>query len=385
MADGVFFYFRPAIQLNSMENIHQKYAQLLVNYCLAVKENDKVYINSSYLAEPLLAEVAKEVYKAGGIPVFNIELKGMGNWALEFAGEQQLAWVNPMKKLMFETFDAFLNIRAPFEKGDDEQEPSDQNRFKILQNAQREINKIYFERTGNGSMRRCLCQYPTQAGADDARMSLEEYTRFVYQSCYLFDENPVDKWLEVRKEQQVYVDYLNKADKIHYKGPNIDISFSVKGRTWINSDGRANMPSGEVFSAPIEDSMNGKVYFSYPTIYLGKDVVGISLEVKNGEIVAWNAEEGKEVLDKVFAIEGARKWGEVAVGTNFNIQRTSRNILFDEKIGGSIHMAVGQSYKQCGGLNESTVHWDMITDMKNGGEIWADGDLIYKNGKFLLS
>jgi aminopeptidase len=233
-------------------------------------------------------------------------------------------------------------------------------------------------------MRRCLCQYPTQAGADDAGMTLEEYTQFVFQSCYLFDENPVEQWLNVRAKQQAYVDRLNKADQVHYKGPNIDIRFSVKDRIWINSDGRSNMPSGEVFSAPVEDSVNGKVYFSYPCIYMGKDVEGVSLEVKDGLIVSWNAEKGNEVLDKVFAIEGARKWGEVAIGTNMNIQRITRNILFDEKIGGSIHMAVGQAYKQCGGKNESTVHWDMITDMRNGGEIWADGELIYKDGAFII-
>jgi len=225
---------------------------------------------------------------------------------------------------------------------------------------------------------------PTQAGGDDARMSLDDYENFVDQSCNLFEENPVDKWLEVRKTQQGFVDRLNKADKVEYKGPNIDISFSVKGRTLINSDGRANMPSGEVFSAPVEDSVNGKVYFSYPTIYMGKDVVGITLEVKTGEIVSWQAEQGQEILDKVFAIEGARRFGEVAVGTNYNIQRITRNILFDEKIGGSIHMAVGQSYHQCGGKNESTVHWDMITDMKNGGQIMADGEKIYENGYFLI-
>ena len=200
----------------------------------------------------------------------------------------------------------------------------------------------------------------------------------------MFDEDPIAKWLEVRKKQQVYVDYLNKVDFVQYKGPNIDISFSVKGRTWINSDGRANMPSGEVFSAPVEDSVNGKVYFSYPGLYMGKDVSGVSLEVKDGLIVSWDAEQGKDILDKVFAIPGARNWGEVAIGTNYNIQRTTRNILFDEKIGGSIHMAVGQSYKQCGGKNESAVHWDMITDMKNGGEIWADGVKIYENGLFLI-
>lgn len=364
--------------------VREKYARLLVNYCLAVKKNDKVYISTSTLAEPLLQDVIKEVIIAGGIPETNIEIKGAGELMLQYGEEHQLAWVSPMRKYIMENFDCYLNIRAPHEKGDDEHEPAQPEKFKIHQKAQQEINKIYFERIGNGSMRRCLCQYPTQAGADDAEMSFEDYEKFVYQSCYLFDNDPVAKWLEVRKEQQVYVDYLNTVDKVQYKGPNIDISFSVKGRKWINSDGRANMPSGEVFSAPIEDSVNGWAYFSYPTIYMGKDVKGVRLEVKDGEVVKWEAEQGKEVLDKVFAVEGARHWGEVAIGTNMNIQRITRNILFDEKIGGSIHMAVGQSYKQCGGKNESTVHWDMITDMKNGGETIADGKRIYENGRFIL-
>ena len=209
--------------------IEQKYARLLVNYCLAVKSGDKVYINSTHLAESLLREVVKEIYMAGGIPSLSIDLKGMGGLAVEYASAEQLAWVNPMKKYIMENFDCTLNIRAPFEKGDDEKEPADKEKFKILQKAQQEINKIYFERIGNGSMRRALCQYPTQAGADDAEMSLEEYKNFVYQSCYLFDEDPVAKWLEVRRTQQVYVDYLNKVDRVEYKGPNIDIQFFGKG------------------------------------------------------------------------------------------------------------------------------------------------------------
>ena len=364
--------------------IQVKYANLLVNYCLAVKAGDKVYITASALAEPLIREVTKAVYQAGGIPVLNVELNGISELALQYGDGEQLTWVNPMKKYVMENFDCYLVIRAPFEKGDDEREPDNVEKFKLLQQSQQEISKTYWERIGNGSMRRGLCQYPTQAAADDAEMSLEDYEHFVYQSCYLFDEDPIAKWLEVRKKQQVYVDYLNKVDHVQYKGPNIDISFSVKGRKWINSDGRSNMPSGEVFSAPIEDSINGKVYFSYPGLYMGRDVNGVSLEVKNGEVISWNAEEGKDVLDKVFSIPGARHWGEVAIGTNYNIQRTTRNILFDEKIGGSVHMAVGQSYKQCGGKNESAVHWDMITDMKNGGEIWADGVKIYESGLFLI-
>ena len=367
-----------------MSTIHEKYARLLINYCLAVKKGDKVYISSTYLAEPLLREVVKETYIAGGIPAVNVELNDLNSLALKYGEEHQLSWVNPMRKYAMEHFDCFLNILAPFERSEESKELPDQEKYKIQQKAQQEINKIYFERLGNGSMRRSLCQYPTKAGADAAELSLEEYEKFVYQSCYLLDEDPVAKWLEVRKKQQVYVDYLNKVDRMQYKGPNIDITFSVKGRNWINSDGRSNMPSGEVFSAPVEDSMNGKVHFSYPTIYMGKDVAGISLEVKDGEVIKWSAEKGGDVLDKVFAVEGARHWGEVAIGTNYNIQRTTRNILFDEKIGGSIHMAVGQAYKQCGGKNESSVHWDMITDMKNGGEIIADGNVIYRDGEFLI-
>ncbi len=366
------------------KEILEKYAKLLVNYCLDVKHNDKVFIVSSYLAEPLLKAVIIETYKAGGHPVWNIELNLGEENVLKYGSEHQLAFVNPQKKVAMETFDCYLNIRAPFDRGDDERTPADAQKFQIFQQAQRELNNIYFERTASGSLRRCLCQYPTNAGAEDAEMTLEEYEQFVFQSCFLFDADPVQRWLQVRAEQNAYVERLNSADKIEYKGPNIDISFSVKGRKWINSDGRSNMPSGEVFSAPIENSVNGKVYFSYPTIYMGKDVEGITLEVKDGEIIHWHAEKGHDVLDKVFSIPGARFWGEVAIGTNYNIQRTTRNILFDEKIGGSIHMAVGQSYKQCGGMNESTVHWDMITDMKNGGEIFADGELIYRNGKFLI-
>jgi aminopeptidase len=366
------------------KTIIEKYAHLLVSYCMEVKAGDMVYINSSYLAESLVQQVVKEIYLAGGNPVLNIELNGLQNMSLQYGSEEQLAWVDPVKKYIIENCNCHLNIRAPFKRGDDAPEPDNAEKFKILKKAQYEINKIYFERTGNGSMRRCLCQYPTKAGADDAELSLEEYEKFVYQSCFLYDADPVAKWLEVRKRQKVYADYLNKVEQVQYKGPNIDISFSVKGRTWINSDGRANMPSGEVFSAPVEDSVNGKVHFSYPAIYMGKDVTGVTLEVKDGLIIKWSADQGQDVLDKVFAVDGARYWGEVAIGTNYNIQRTTRNILFDEKIGGSIHMAVGQSYKQCGGKNESSIHWDMITDMKNGGQILADGKKIYENGEFLI-
>jgi aminopeptidase len=256
--------------------------------------------------------------------------------------------------------------------------------MKLRQEATKAVNKAYFERTASGAMRRSLCQFPTQAGAQEAGMSLREYEQFVYSACRLDEDDPVAAWLEVRKEQQRYVDRLNVCNDIHYKSADVDIRFSCKGRTWINSDGKANMPSGEVFTGPIEDSVNGRVKFTYPAIVMGNEVEGVELTVKDGRVERWSAKRGQDLLDHIFTLDGARYFGEVAVGTNYRIQRFTKNILFDEKIGGTIHMAIGQSYIQTGGKNQSPIHIDLIADMKNGGEITADGEVIYRDGKFVI-
>jgi aminopeptidase len=212
---------------------------------------------------------------------------------------------------------------------------------------------------------------------------LEEYEKFVFDACNLFDENPLATWQNFGKNQQKTVDYLNSKSKIRYVGSNIDITFSVKDRLWINSDGKTNMPSGEIYTAPVDDSMNGWVLFTLPSVYMGERVENVRLEIKDGYIESWTATMGKEFLDKIFEIPGARRFGEAAIGTNYKIQQATNNILFDEKIGGTIHLAIGDAYKQCGGVNESSIHWDMITDMTDG-EIYADDELCYKNGKFIV-
>ncbi len=175
---------------------------------------------------------------------------------------------------------------------------------------------------------------------------------------------------------------MTSSTTSRYVTERTDIPFTTNGRTWINSDGQTNMPSGEVYTSPEEDSANGHIYFDYPAIRNGKTVQGVTLTVEDGEIKKWVAESGQEVLDETFAIPGTRRFGEAAVGTNYTIDRFSKNILFDEKIGGTVHMAIGQSYALAGGKNESTVHWDMIADMKNGGIIYANGQEIYRNGRF---
>ena len=367
-----------------MTNMTQRYAQLLTHYCLQVRPGDKVFISSTLLAEPLVREVFREAYAAGAALV-------ECDWAfrerelsfLQNASDEALRTPPTLTKLGMETFDCYLNIRAPYNLREGANAPAD--RSKIRQEAMAPLNKTYFERTADRRLRRNLCQWPTDASAQEAGMSLSDYERFVFGACKLLADDPMAAWLEVRRSQQHIVDFLNKKTAVRYLGEGIDISFSTKGRTWINSDGQTNMPSGEVYTSPVEDSVNGTVHFTYPIVYAGRLVEGVTLWVKDGRVEKWEAKQGKELLDDVFAnVAGARHFGEAAIGTNYKIDRFTKNILFDEKIGGTIHMAIGQSYLQTGGKNQSSIHWDLIADMKNGGQIFADGEKIYEGGKFLL-
>lgn len=360
----------------------EKYAALICDYCLYLKAEEKLYIRTSTLAVPLAKAVYLNALQKGVIVEIDFEFEGQSRSLLAVGNENQLSHKNTLHAHAMEHFDAYLAIRAPHNLV--ENHDVDKAKMKIRTAAMKSMSDNYFRRTADGSMKRSLCQFPTQASAQMAGMSLEEYSEFVFNACRLFDDNPKKSWLQVREDQQHIVDYLNKVDKLQYITNGTDISFSVKDRIWINSDGRSNMPSGEVFSGPVEDSVNGTVYFNFPSVFSSRPVKGITLEVKDGKVMNWQAEEGQELLDEIFEIPGARYFGEVAIGTNYNIQQATKNILFDEKIGGTIHMAIGQSYIQTGGKNKSAIHWDMITDMSKGGQIVADGKLIYENGKFLF-
>ncbi len=369
-----------------MESILQRYAKLLVHYCLELKSEERLYISTTTLAEPLVRELYREALSLGASVEVDFKFSDQSKIFLDNASDFALRSIPVLHDEAIRQFDAYLHIRAPFNLN--ETNNINPARRKIRSAAMSELNNIYFERTADRSapkaLKRSLCQYPTQASAQAAKMSLEEYQNFVFNACHLYADDPAGEWLQVRQKQQHIKEYLDKADHIRYKADHTDIEFSVEGRTWINSDGQTNMPSGEVFSGPVENSVSGKVHFTFPSVYLGKDVQGITLWVEDGEVTKWDAHQGKEVLDEVFDIPGARFFGEVAIGTNYQIQQSTRNILFDEKIGGTIHMAVGQSYKQTGGTNQSSIHWDMITDMTQSGQIFADGNLIYEKGKFLI-
>jgi len=360
----------------------EKYARLLVDYCLEIREGDRLLIRSSTAAEPLVREVYRHATRAGAQVYTDLAFEGQGRILLEEAPDSVLDAEDRFHRQAMEEFEAYLAILAPHNLR--ETAEVDQARAARRQKASQAAQETYFRRIADRSLKRSLCQYPTHAQAQESGMSLEAYTRFVYEACRLYDADPVASWLEVRALQQGIVDRLHQASEIRYQGANADISFSTKGRTWINSDGRNNMPSGEVFTSPVEDSVQGWIRFSYPGLYQGHEVEGVTLHVKDGWIERWEADRGMDFLNHIFSLEGTRRFGEAAIGTNDRITRMSRNILFDEKIGGTVHMAIGQSYLQCGGQNKSAVHWDMITDMTADGRIYADGVLIYENGRFLI-
>ena len=365
-----------------MNPILNKYAKLLIEYCLEIKAGDRLYIKTTTLAEPLVREVYREAIKAGGNVIVDFDFREKGNIFYNEAEGDQLKFVSPAYETAIESFEAYLHIRAPYNLHEDQS--LDQEKIKTHKKATAPVNQVYFKRTATRELKRNLCQFPTIAAAQNAGMSLEAYENFVYGACHLFDDDPTQQWLEVRQAQQQIVDLLNSREKIRYYGEGIDISFATVGRTWINSDGQTNMPSGEVYTSPVENSVNGVINFSYPAVYMGHEVEDVTLWVKEGFVEKWEARRGKDFLDHIFSLDGTRRFGEAAIGTNYNINRFTKNILFDEKIGGTIHMAIGQSYIQAGGKNQSSVHWDMIANMKNGGEIYADDEKIYESGRFLF-
>jgi aminopeptidase len=365
------------------KSILSKYAQLLVNYCLEIKAGDRLFIQTTTLAEDLVREVYREALKAGAsIVEVQLEFREQNSIFLGEGTMEAMKNTPIVYSYAMENFEGYLYIKAPFNLRDDF--TPDPEKAKLNIEAMAVPRNFYFERTADRRLKRNLCLFPTIAGAQEAGMSLESFENFVYKACKLDTPDPIAAWQAVHNEQQHIVDYLNKCQNIRYLNSNFDIKFNTLGRTWINSDGHTNMPSGEVYTSPVENSVNGTVFFDYPGIHNGNEVEGVMFTVENGVITQWSAQKGEDYIHQVMQIPGARVFGEAAIGTNYQIDRLIKNILFDEKIGGTIHFAIGQSYQQCGGKNTSPIHWDLLAGMKNGGRIYADGNLIYEDGLFII-
>ncbi|MFQ6102187.1 MAG: aminopeptidase [Anaerolineae bacterium] len=361
----------------------EKLADVLVNYSVAVQPGDKVVVRGSTLSEPLLKAVYANVLQAGGHPLMMVALPGMEELFFRYASDEQLQHVPEPIKLITETYDVSIGIRgAENTKALSSVDPA---KMVLRNQAQTELMKTYMQRSASGELRWVSTLFPTNAYAQDAEMNLSEYEDFVYGACLPDMDDPVGYWYRFSAWQRKIVDWLKGKERVRVIGPETDLRLSIAGRTFINSDGKHNMPSGEVFTGPVEDSVEGHVHFSYPAIRQGREVTGIRLWFEGGRVVKATAKKNEDFLLKTIDTdEGSRYVGEFAIGTNAGITRFTRQILFDEKISGSFHMALGAGYPETGSENESAIHWDMICDLRDGGEIWVDDELLYKNGEFVI-
>jgi len=365
------------------EQRRRKLAELLVNYSTQVQPGDWVGILGEVGSLPILRDVYEAVLLAGGHPSLLIGDEQMQRKFLRLASDEQMNWIDPALKRYTEEGDVYICVGAP--ENTRAMSNISASRMQTWRAAQSEILQTRLERSARGEFRWVGSLYPTQASAQEANMSLEDYEDFVYGACFCDVDDPAAEWRNLSEMQQQKVDFLAGKDRIELRGPNIDLELSIAGRVFVNSDGKRNMPSGEIFTGPVEDSVKGWVRFSYPAIVGGRAVSGIELKFVDGMVSEASAEMNEDLLRAQLDTDaGARYLGEFAIGTNFGIDQFTGMILFDEKIGGTVHMAIGMGYPETGSRNKSAVHWDMICDMRQDSEIRVDGDLFYRDGQFVV-
>ena len=359
-------------------------ARLLVHYCVSTRPGDWVLIQGDLAAQPLVERVYAQVLLAGGHPTVIYHDEQLDELFYRTANEAQLRWLSPLDTLMAERVDARIVLRAPSNtRSLTGVDPATQ---RIHQKAEQPVRDRFRQRSATGAHRWTLTNFPCTALAQEADMSLREFEDFVYAATYADQADPVAAWQVVHDRQQRLVDWLTGKSDVVVRGPHVDLRLSIAGRTFINSDGKRNMPSGEIFTGPVEDSVEGWVRFNYPAIRGGRAVEGVELVFAQGKVVEAKARKNEAyLLSQIDSDAGARYLGEFAIGTNYQIQRFTKNILYDEKIGGTMHVALGAGYPETGSRNDSSIHWDFICDMRTESEIWIDGELFYQNGQFVVA
>ncbi len=357
----------------------EKLARLVVEHSVGVKPQEKVMIHGSYTAFPLIREIYKECLLNDAYPQIMADLDTSYTF-FKYAKDHQLSFVSPFERFVTENVDVRIRVHCdPDPRRLSNIKPS---KLRTMMAARKELSDIHRRREAEGKLRWTVIPFPISAQAQDASMSLEEYEDFVYRSCLVDKEDPIMEWRRIYESQAKLCDFLNKASEVRFVGEDTDLTLNVKGRKWINCGGKENMPDGEIYTGPVENSAEGTIRFTYPGIYMGREVEDITLVFKAGEVVEVKAAKGEDLLQQLLQIDGANRIGEIAIGTNYGISRFTKNMLFDEKMGGTIHMALGSSYPDSGGQNKSSVHWDILKDMKHNGQIYVDGRLFYKNGNF---
>ncbi len=359
------------------DDLIARWADLLVDYCLKVERGETIVIGSELEARPLVEAASKAVILRGAYPLVRLEIPGLHEFFLEHAEDEQLAHLPPSAMAEAESVDARIRIAADSDtRSMSLVDPRRQARYERAREPVRRAAR---------QKRWVLTQYPTGAYATDAGMSLDDYEGFVQAALFLDRPDPAAEWKALGRRQAALVEFMSRVRSIRIEADGTDLTLSVDGRRWINSDGRRNMPSGEIFTGPIEDSASGRLRCGFPVCRDGRKLEGIALEFRRGAVVAARADAGEEYLLAMLDLDaGARKLGELGLGLNSGIDRFTGSILFDEKIGGTVHLALGQSYPETGGINSSALHWDLIVNTRAGGRIWADDRLVMEDGRWLV-
>ena len=357
------------------DDLIERWAGLLVDYCLRVAPGETILIGSDWDGRPLVEACARAVILRGAHPLVRLDLPGLSEFFLEHATDAQLAHLPPTA--LMEAVAADGRIRIAAEADTRAMARVDPARQALADRARDPVRKAA------GRRRWVLTQYPTAAYAADAGMPMGDYEAYVAASMFLDRPDPGAAWRDLGRRQAGLVEFMAGVEEVRIEAEGTDLTLSVAGRTWINSDGRRNMPSGEIFTGPVEDSARGRLRCSFPVCRGGRRLVGIALEFEAGAVVSARADEGEDYLKAMLDLDpGARRLGELGLGLNPGIDRFTGSILYDEKIGGTVHLALGSSYPETGGMNVSALHWDLIVDTRNGGKITADGRVVMEDGRW---
>jgi aminopeptidase len=361
----------------------ERLAKILVGYSTEVKEGEVVAIDGESAAEPLLLAIYEEVLLAGAHPIMNVALDGQSAIYYKRASDAQIEWISPTSEWLLDNVDVRIAVGASTNTRELSGIPPE--RQMLRQAATGELMGRAMERSAKGEFRWCYTLFPTNAYASEAEMSLADYEDFYYGACLADDEEPLTAWKRASAETTRLAEWIEGHEEVRVLAPGTDITLGVAGRRFIPCDGRHNMPDGEFFTGPIEDSVEGEVTFHLPATIGGREVAGARLRFEAGKVVDASAERGEEFLVQLLDTdEGARRLGELGIGTNYAIDRGTREVLLDEKLGGTVHMAVGKSYPESGGRNESAVHTDLVCDLRLGGTLEVDGTVMQEDGRFVV-
>ncbi len=359
----------------------EKLARVLVEYSVASKRGQKLNISASPAAVPLVQACYRAALGRGALVSASLGVPGLQEILLKQGSKQQLEFFPAEQVFKAREYDAHLMLRAP--ENTRELSGCDPEKQRTVAKSSRPWQKVFYRREAVGKLKWCLTCPPTQALAIEADMSLAEFEDFYYRACLCHKSDPVGAWRDVARRQKRLASFLTKVREIRIVAPGTDLTVGVAGRKFINCCGTMNMPDGEVFTSPVENSAEGCIRYTYPAVLSGREVEDVRLVFKAGRVVEATAAKNQAFLRKMLDSDiGARRLGELAVGTNYQIKHFTKSILFDEKIGGTVHLALGMAFPSAGGKNKSAIHWDMICDLRKGGELYADGKLIQKSGRF---